>query len=171
MTLSGHTSTLSRLVVQSPGFEASFLRWARLDFSPQSRRFLTEAMTLLFRHQYSSWMHNHNRRDHVVARWHNIMTLVNKPTSIVLVGPKRHPREWPSKSWPWTTRRGRVLVCPGRVMHLSPLYSTLMSCMSCTINNRLLIEMHMHTWHMPWQPWQCHFTLMTPISVIRRCFS
>ena len=29
---------------------------------------------------------------------------------------------------------GRVLVCPERVMHISPLYSTLMSCMSCTIN-------------------------------------
>ena len=46
MTLSGHTSTLPRLVVQGHGFEASFLRWARLDFSPQRRRFLTEAMTL-----------------------------------------------------------------------------------------------------------------------------
>ena len=40
-----------------------------------------------------------------------------------------------------------------------------------TISNRLLIEMHMHIWHMPWQPWQCHSTLMTLISVIRRCFS
>ena len=44
MTLSGHTSTLSRLVVQSPGFEASFLRWAKLDFCGQSGCFLTETM-------------------------------------------------------------------------------------------------------------------------------
>ena len=28
VTLSGHTSTRSRLVVQGPGFEASFLSWA-----------------------------------------------------------------------------------------------------------------------------------------------
>ena len=47
MTLSGHTSTLPRLVVQGYGFEASFLRWARLDFSPQRRRFLTKAMKSL----------------------------------------------------------------------------------------------------------------------------
>ena len=48
MTLSGHTSTLPRLVVQAHGFEASFLRWARFDFSDQSRRFLTEAMILYY---------------------------------------------------------------------------------------------------------------------------
>ena len=47
MTLSGHTSTLPRRVVQGHGFEASFLRWARLDFSPQVRRFLTEAMIFI----------------------------------------------------------------------------------------------------------------------------
>ena len=46
MTRSGHTTALPRLVVQGHGFEASFLRWARLDFSPQRRRFLTEAMIL-----------------------------------------------------------------------------------------------------------------------------
>ena len=44
MTLSEHTSTLPRLVVQGHGFEASFLRWARLEKPLQSRHFLTEAM-------------------------------------------------------------------------------------------------------------------------------
>ena len=44
MTLSGHTSTLPRLVVQGHGFEASYLRWAKLDFSDQSGCILTEAM-------------------------------------------------------------------------------------------------------------------------------
>ena len=48
MTLSGHTSTLPRLVFQGPGFEASFQIWAGLDFSPLISRFLTEAMTLHF---------------------------------------------------------------------------------------------------------------------------
>ena len=46
MNLSGHTtcSTLPRLVFQGHGFEASFLIWARLDFSHQKIYFLTEAM-------------------------------------------------------------------------------------------------------------------------------
>ena len=48
MTLSGHTSTLPRLVVQGHGFEASFLRWARVKYVPQVRRFITVAMTYIY---------------------------------------------------------------------------------------------------------------------------
>ena len=44
MTLSGHTSTLPRLVVQGHGFEASFLRWAQVKYVHQVRRFITVAM-------------------------------------------------------------------------------------------------------------------------------
>jgi hypothetical protein len=47
MTLSGHTSTLPRLVVQGHGFEASFLRWAQVKYVPQVWRFLTKAMKWL----------------------------------------------------------------------------------------------------------------------------
>ena len=32
--------------IQGLGFEATFFRWAELDFSPQVRRFLTEAMII-----------------------------------------------------------------------------------------------------------------------------
>ena len=47
MTLSGHTSTLPRLVVQGHGFEASFLRWAQVKYVAQIRRFITKAMISL----------------------------------------------------------------------------------------------------------------------------
>ena len=48
MTLSGHTSTLPRLVVQGHGFEASFLRWAQVKYVPHVGRFITKAM--MFKH-------------------------------------------------------------------------------------------------------------------------
>ena len=41
-------------------------------------------------------------------------------------------------------RRGRLLVCPERVMHMSPLYSTIMSCMSGTI---IIINFVMYACH------------------------
>ena len=49
-------SPLPRLVVQGHGFEASFLRWARLDFSPQRRCLLTEVM--------NSYCSNHERSEY-----------------------------------------------------------------------------------------------------------
>ena len=45
MTLSGHTSPLTPSS-SGPGFEASFLRWARLDLPHQISCFLTDAMTV-----------------------------------------------------------------------------------------------------------------------------
>ena len=50
MTLSGHTSTLPRLVVQGHGFKASYLRWAQVKYVPQMGCFLTKAMTLSCNH-------------------------------------------------------------------------------------------------------------------------
>ena len=48
-----------------------------------------------------------------------------------------HLRNEAPKPWPWTTRRGRVLVCHDRAMHLLPPYSTLIACIPCVINTIL----------------------------------